>query len=214
MNKLGLFLGLCGLMGLALGQTINSGNVVLGGSPPSDLRADQFEDNNVAYLFTEHLNHTVPRDVTVDVVSPGLYDAESDLGTFTLLAGTQVNVYLLHSDPIGNGPRDYYGSITFPFPILAVIARGRRLRLSDDELGVPTTQYSQSDNYRGYELDTQDVEQFEVLSDGVTLRFYARTTDVVDELRIITAIPEPGTLTVLGAGLMSLMAVRARRRQR
>jgi hypothetical protein len=92
-----------------------------------------------------------------------------------------------------------------------VIARGRRLRLSDPRLGVSGVQYAQSDNYRGYELDTQPVEEFEILSDGKTLRFYCRTTDVVDELRIITLVPEPASLSVLGAGIAALLFKRRRR---
>ncbi|MFN7015707.1 MAG: PEP-CTERM sorting domain-containing protein [Fimbriimonadales bacterium] len=107
--------------------------------------------------------------------------------------------------PYGNGPVDYYGSITFNFQILGVIARGRRLRLTDPILGNPGTLYSQSDNYRGYELDTQDVEQFSLSNDMHTLNFYCRTTNAVDELRIVTVVPEPATVSMLCAGIAALM---------
>jgi len=168
-------------------QTINFGNVRLwSGSPPSDLRADQFEDDDWAYLFIEHLNLILPADMVVNAISPGLYDQDADLGSFTIPAGTKVDVYLLHSDPVGNGPRDYSGSITFSNEIIGVIARGRRLRLSDPVLGAPGVLYSQSDNYRGYELDTQPTEWFEIQSDRRTVIFSCRTTNVVDELRIVT----------------------------
>jgi len=208
-----LALGLISLAASVMAQVVNFGNVQLWGqlTAPFDLRADKFEDDNWAYLFTEHVGLTLSQDEIVNAVAPGLYDADADLGTFTIPAGTVVNVYLLHSDPIGDGPRDYFGSITFPGQILGVIARGRRLRFSDPRLGVSGVQYTQSDNYRGYELDTQPVEEFEILSDRKTLRFYCRTTTVVDELRIITLVPEPASLSVLGAGIAALLFKRRRR---
>jgi hypothetical protein len=208
-----LALGLISLTASVMAQVVNSGNVQLWGqlTAPFDLRADGFEDNDWAYLFTEHVGLTLSQNETVDAVAPGLYDAIADLGTFTISAGTVVNVYLLHSDPRGNGPKDYSGSITFPGQILGVIARGPRLLQSDPRLGVSGVQYSQSGTYRGYELDTQSVEEFEILSDRKTLRFYCRTTSTVDDLRIITLVPEPASLSVLGAGIAALLFKRRRR---
>jgi hypothetical protein len=178
-----------------------------------------FEDDNYAWLFTEHLNLRLSQDEIVNAVNPGVYDADGDLGSFTIPQGTVVNVYLLHSDPIGepNQPRVYQGSITFPFQILGVIARGRRLRLTDPRLGVSGTQYAQSDNYRGYELGDWSgrdwgPERFRISDDGYTLEFACGTTTVVDELRILTAVPEPASLLVLSAGVAGLAGLRRWRR--
>lgn len=193
--------------------TINYGNVQLWTAAfPSDLREGALEDNNNAWLFVEQPQPlTLQDDIIVNANAPGTYDDDSDLGSYIIPRGTTVFVFLLHSDPIGDGPVNYYGSITFNFQILGVIARGRRLRLTDPDLGQSSTRYSQSDNYRGYELDTQDVEQFSLSSDMHTLDFYCRTTTVVDELRILTVVPEPASLSVLGAGVAALV-LRSRRK--
>jgi hypothetical protein len=149
--------------------------------------------------------------VSLDANAPGVYDEERDLGTYPLPVDTPVFVYLLHSDTINDADISFTGSVTFPFEIIGVIVRGRRLRLSDDDLGVPGVQYSQSDNYRGLELDTQDEERFEISSDMRTLTFWFRTTNVLDEMRIITVVPEPASVIALGAGLAAVMAKRRRR---
>lgn len=82
--------------------------------------------------------------------------------------------------------------------------------MTDDDLGVSGTQYSQSDNYRGLELDTQPFEQFTLSPDMKTLSFQFRTTNVLDEVRIITVV-EPASLLVLGAGLTALSMRRRRK---
>jgi hypothetical protein len=218
--RFGPALVLASWLALAHTQTINYGNVqIWTGAFPSDLREGGFQDDNYAWLFTEHLNLPLSQGETVNAVNPGVYDADGDLGSFTILQGTVVNVYLLHSDPIGepNQPRVYQGSITFPFQILGVIARGRRLRLTDPRLGVSGTQYAQSDNYRGYELGDWSgrdwgPERFRISDDRYTLEFACGTTNVVDELRILTAVPEPASLLVLSAGVAGLAGLRRWRR--
>ncbi len=218
--RVGLALGLASWLALAHAQTINYGNVqIWTGTFPSDLREGGFQDDNYAWLFTERLNLTLSQDEIVNAVAPGVYDEDDDLGSFTIPSGTVVNVYLLHSDPVDEPrePRVYQGSITFPFRILGVIARGRRLRLTDPRLGNPGTQYAQSDTYRGYELGDWHgrdwgPERFRISPDGYTLEFACGTTNVVDELRIVTEIPEPASLLALSAGIAGLAGLRRRKR--
>lgn len=211
MLGIGLMLCLSSMMSVAMAQvTINSGNVLLYGGPfPSDLREGALENDNNAWLFVERPQPlTLQQDIIVNAINPGTYDDDSDLGSYTIPSGTTVFVFLLHSDPTGEGPVDYQGSITFDYQIVGVIARGRRLRLTDPVLGNSSTLYSQSDNYRGYELDTQDVEYFSLSNDMYTLNFYCRTTNVVDELRILTVVPEPAAVSVLCTGLAALILAR------
>lgn len=210
MKTLTLLSSGCLLLAWACAQTATGDVEIWTGTFPADLRDNQFTSNTHVRLLTEHINLVVPGDVTIDVVSSGLYDDESDLGTFTLSQNTLVNVYLLHSDTINDADISFTGSITFPFDIIGVIVRGRRLRFSDNELGVSGVQYSQSDNYRGLELDTQNEEKFNISSDMRTLTFWFRTTNVLDEIRIITTVPEPASVVALGVGLAAVVMRRRR----
>lgn len=197
---------------LACAQIVSGQVEIWTGAFPSNLRDHQFTSNTHVRLLIERTDYWVPNDdVSLDANAPGVYDEERDLGTYPLPVDTPVFVYLLHSDTINDADISFTGSVTFPFEIIGVIVRGRRLRLSDDDLGVPGVQYSQSDNYRGLELDTQDEERFEISSDMRTLTFWFRTTNVLDEMRIITVVPEPASVIALGAGLAAVMAKRRRR---
>jgi uncharacterized integral membrane protein len=196
MSKKGMWIIILGMMLLGLvegadvanAQTV-TGNVILWTAAfPGDLRVDRFEDDEWAYLFTEQIGLALPEDVIVNAVAPGTYDEDRDLGRFTIPKDTKVDVYLLHSDPRRDGPKDYAGSIAFPTEIVGVIVQSGKLERTDSVLGVTGTRYSQS-GYRGLELDTQRVEQFTISDDRKTLTFSFRTTNAVDELRILISAP-------------------------
>ncbi len=59
---------------------------------------------------------------------------------------------------------------------------------------------------------TGDRKRFSISADGYTLEFVCGTTTVVDELRILTAVPEPASLLALSAGVASLVGLRRRKR--
>ena len=80
------------------------------------------------------------------------------------------------------------------------------LSASDALLGAPGTKYPTGDSDRGLELDrSQDYLTLTVLSDGetkITVHFY--THGNVDQIRILTAVPEPSSLVIAACARPSL----------
>jgi len=180
---------------------------------PSSVLDDATESNTLAIVFAEKSNHRLAANLNVDAVLPGLYDAAGDLSANVISAGTWVNSYFLHSDPVGNTSKTYEGSFTFDEKILGVIATRGHLNDSDPILGNPGTTYppgSPLHNAREYELSTG--ERFSISADMKTISFRAVTSTEMDQLRVVTeSVPEPTSMAVIGLGLAGLVR-KARRK--
>jgi hypothetical protein len=141
--------------------------------------------------------------------SPGATD--SNLSGAIIPAGTTVNSYFLHFDVVGdrgvNNSLEAFGSITFDQPILGLIVFPTSLNDST-QLGLPGVTYASGNNH-GLELGLMT----NGTHDSVTLSPDMRTVTVdlndassPDELRIVTAVPEPasGIMMATCLGFVSL----------
>jgi hypothetical protein len=193
------------------GQTIDSGNVqinTLSNVTPNNAAA---ENNTFANLFLERSNHTLASSLAVDFFSPlGSYNGSSS-SVGSIAAGTIVNSYWLNVDKVGSSSAvvSYSGQITFQNKILGVIFNNKsRFASSTSVLGNPGTTYPGSGSYGPLEA----TDTFSVTNGGKTLSFSWRVNTNADQMRIITAVPEPAfyQLGALLAGGGLLFFIRRR----
>jgi hypothetical protein len=200
--------GSCLWAGPATADLISTtGQIDVLSSPPASVQRGQLQSNTNIFAFNEQARLTLSTAVSVDITSPGTYTTVASLTPGTISAGTQVSSYFLHSDPVNNNAM-FDGSVTFSTPILGVIVLSGTLSSSDAQLGATGTTYPTNDSGRGLELTAG--QDFVTLSSNLrTLTVHFFTHDNVDEVRIITAVPEPSSLVLAaGCGLLALAVAR------
>jgi hypothetical protein len=196
--------------------TGSTGSVVLNTSPPSNIISGSWESDTQIREFIEAQPKTLTQAVAVDVTVPGTSPGASDanLSPGTIPAGTPVDSYFFHFDPVGKPatPITLSGSITFDSPVLGLIALSETLNGSIGSLGLATTTYaSGSDHGMEFTLNADGTDDILTLSaDRRTVSFTVTANLNADELRIVTAVPEPGSLALLGGGMLLLAAKRGR----
>lgn len=147
--------------------------------PPVSVDADQLESNDFILLFEEQREVRLPRPLPVSFSEPGRYDGFRERSR-RLPRDTAVTSYLLHFDslPVRGRPRRLRldGSVTFPRPILGVIAAGKLLMHTDGILGSPQTHYP-SEKSRGLDSTGRERRRERAL-DVITLSEDRRTLHV------------------------------------
>ncbi|MEM8947497.1 MAG: hypothetical protein AAGD11_20150 [Planctomycetota bacterium] len=171
------------------------GNVEVVSAPPS-VRNDAFESDTAIRVFLE--SEVFVSAVEVNAVAYGLYDEYGDFDDQLLMPRGGVRSYLVHHDQVGNAESLLSGSITFDVPILAIIGRSSTLENTDATLGANGTLYATV--REGRQIDYQnDTDQFIWQRNRRTIEIQSRVTSKFDQLRILTAVPEPGGLGLLMA---------------
>ncbi|MHC4415272.1 MAG: PEP-CTERM sorting domain-containing protein [Planctomycetota bacterium] len=193
---------------LAEAGIINTtGDIIQIPAPPS-VMLDQFESASTIYAFDEVQGFTLTADVLVDASQSGTYSDPLQLTPATIPAGTFVNVYIVHFDPLGQTDTQVSGSVTFDQDILGIICMDATLDATDAQLGAPGTSYPTGTAHRELELGN-DIFSIGPGMRTVTIDRY-KTRTVMDQVRIITLVPEPSTIGLLG--LAGLAVIRRRRR--
>jgi hypothetical protein len=166
--------------------------------PPASVVRGELESDSVMRLFQEQEDLELSGDVVVNIINDGTYDASSDpIGTETVPAGTWVDSYLLHMDPVG-APSNWVcidGSVTFEEDIIGLILFNAQLEGSDGTLGYSATVYPASGTDAGRRVELPGEINPGTLNDVVTLS--GSTLEVhlcvhsewSDQIRVLT----PGT---------------------
>ncbi|MGN6367815.1 MAG: hypothetical protein ACTHN5_06100 [Phycisphaerae bacterium] len=212
------FVGMVLPVGIAGGAVTGAtGAVVLNTSPPASIISGDWESNTAIREFVEAEPKTLTQAVAVDLTAPGTSPgaADDNLSPGTIPVGTVVNSYFLHFDPVGkpSTPVTLSGSITFDTPVLGLIALSSTLNGSIGSLGLASTTYaSGSDHGMEFAPNADGTNDVLTLSaDRRTVSFTVTANLNGDELRIVTGVPEAGSLgVVVGGGI--LLAARRRRR--
>ncbi len=210
------------------GSTVTSysGDIGFINTPPSSLVPGAVENNLKALLFMEDTDLSFARAITVDATAPGLYQSKASLTPGSIAAGTPVSDTYIHADPVTSGTI-FTGSVTFNSDILGLIVTSSDLFAGDAFLGVAGTNYGPL-NPRGLELSPLQ-DYFSISANLRTLTFTLKTWAYTDDIRVITAgsfpgttgalsaaqspVPEPGTIALIGLGLVFVAAGSRRRRR-
>jgi len=189
-----------------------TGDVQYGVSIPGDLSLNANESDDTIFAFDEQRNLLLTSDLSADIVSYGFYNESGDLSGAggIIAAGTRVNSYLFHADPVGEPTSPlvvYEGSAKFSNQILGVIVQTVSLNATDSVLGAGGTTYYTGVN-RGLEFTSQDQVTLSIAYDTLTL--HLETGNVLDHVRVIEAVPVPGAV-LLGLLGLSVAGVKLRR---
>lgn len=187
-------------------------------SSPASVEPGMLESSSTIWAFDEQQRYTLTDNLFVDELA-----GTSAAGVIS--AGTVVNSYFLHADPLGDStePADVVsmtGTITFDSRILGIIWSGTPCTNcppsdmyldASDYLGALGTSYPTYDLGRGYEIDsfyagngTQDFVS--ISEDGYSLTMVSSAALPLrsDQLRVVTAVPLPLPVYLFGSGLFVL----------
>lgn len=185
------------------------GAVEVTNAPPS-LRNDAFQSSEYIRIFLERERYV--DELEVNAVRLGTYNAYADFSDRTIRPYAGVRSFLIHYDQVGNSAERLGGSITFEQPILGVIGRSRTLEATDPEFGAVGTLYPTVREGRQVEYDRPDDHDFFRLEpDGRTIYAFMQVTTKFDQIRVITAVPEPTTAILITATLIVSACIRQQR---
>ncbi|KXK01009.1 MAG: PEP-CTERM sorting domain-containing protein [Fimbriimonadaceae bacterium] len=167
--------------------------------------------------WTERASYTLSQDLVISIVPPVSYPtnvtSHANNNDNFIAAGTSIESYYLYFDPSGTK------SVTTRFrttnPILGLISNHRSSAANDHFMlsdylidpsvpaaNIPTTHFGD----RGLEMPTDNV----IFHAANEIEVDWTASNPGDQMRIITAVPEPATMGALGIGIVALLRRRRR----
>lgn len=193
---------------LALSHSVARADIVaVGGSavvaePPSNIQNAQWTSDTEARIWLER-ETILSAPLLADAVSTGVVFQNGIVGEPGFIPeGTPVASYMLRTDPVttGGGGVFYDGFIDFDLPILGVMFLRSTIVASDALLARPGVLYNQNSD-RGLEVHSGVSDPMRdallISADRLRIEFDWRTFAGTDDVRILIAVPAPGSLALL-----------------
>jgi hypothetical protein len=191
----------------ARADIVGTGGSAVIAVPPADIGLDHWESNTETRAWFER-SLTLSAPLTLDAVNTGLISSTGDPIPGQVGIGTAITSYMLRADPISHV--SLTGYLQFDQPILGVLFLRSSLNGSDGLLGLPGVLYNQNQQ-RGVDLsDPSDPDSFTISADRMRIDFAFGVGGWTDDIRIVTAVPAPGSALPLVA--LACFARRSRRR--
>ncbi len=166
-------------------------------APPLSVVQGSTESNTEIKAFAERFNHVLPVAVNTNITAPGTYFVGAALTPGPVPAGTVINSYFVHFDPVGSAAinRRAVGSVTFPQEILGLVVLDATIEASDATLGAADTLYSNELSH-GVDLTLAgSVDRMTLSADRRTITLDLTASTQTDHFRVITVgtpAPSPG----------------------
>ncbi len=165
------------------------GAATLLAAPPPSVVPGALQSNVTMFAFNEQQNIVLPAAVLADITAlPGAVPGPGAVSPGPIAAGTAVDVHLVHFDQLGPGVTSLTGIVVFAEEIIGIIVRDGSLDLSDP-LGTAGA-YPTGVPRRGVDWDILPHEFINVLPDLRTLEVTLTTSNVIDQVRVITKAGE------------------------
>lgn len=191
-----------------------TGNVDILATPPVSVNDGALESNTTLFAFAEQQNLVLTQTIPVDMSVPGSIPASPSNDNYspaTIPIGTEISSDYFHFDVVGTPgtPIEFKGSITFTSDVLGIILNEGTLNETRTYPGLPTTTYS---SISGLEINTSaGPDSVSLTADRRTVIVDFLTGTSVDDIRVITAAPEPASLSLLTLAAAPLLLRRRRR---
>jgi len=143
------------------------------------------ESSTMIRTFQEQKNFVLPSSVQTNISGPGYYNSSGSLTPGSVGAGTRINCYFLHFDPVGSESAQVSGRMNFNGEILGIICLDAQLNASDPILGNPGTKYPTGHGSRGFEM-SQEIVTVSTDKRSLTInRFWS--SSVGEQVRVIVS---------------------------
>jgi hypothetical protein len=183
-------------------------------SPPASVVKGVDQSSTASNFFAEKQNVTLAAPLVVDITPPAAFPTTyatvaslpaANTGV-PISAGTTVDSFYVHTEPVGLATTHYSGTIRFDQPVLGVMIQWTvqaggsgplTLVNSDAALGNPGTVYSgaHADASRGLELPAGGHDDQITFVNADTISFNFLTSTETDDFRIVTKAAPAGAAT-------------------